>query len=91
MLPRLCLLEEALPSRLCSPVDLVPRVERESLWCLVSRRFVSPLRRWTDIVAADTASATQGHVGLRAYRLTPSFIEAYRVGKFDTQRYVPNS
>lgn len=36
----------------------------------------------------DLASASQGHVGLRAYRLTSAFIDAYRSGKFDTQRSV---
>ncbi|KAK4699764.1 translation initiation factor 3 subunit H, partial [Phenoliferia sp. Uapishka_3] len=38
----------------------------------------------------DVASATQGHVGLRAYRLTPDFIEAYRAGKFDTASLIEN-
>lgn len=37
-------------------------------------------------VRTDLASANQGHVGLRAYRLTPNFVEAYRAGRFDTQR-----
>lgn len=32
----------------------------------------------------DIASATQGAVGLKAYRLSQSFIDAYRAGKFDT-------
>ncbi|GAA6009978.1 hypothetical protein JCM10207_007503 [Rhodosporidiobolus poonsookiae] len=32
----------------------------------------------------DIASATQGAVGLKAYRLSASFVEAYRAGKFDT-------
>ncbi|ORY65620.1 hypothetical protein BCR35DRAFT_322361 [Leucosporidium creatinivorum] len=38
----------------------------------------------------DLASANQGHVGLRAYRLTPNFVEAYRAGKFDTQSLIDN-
>ncbi|BGP09251.1 hypothetical protein NBRC10512_000495 [Rhodotorula toruloides] len=32
----------------------------------------------------DIASATQGAVGLKAYRLSQAFIDAYRSGKFDT-------
>ncbi|KAM0786428.1 hypothetical protein ACM66B_001892 [Microbotryomycetes sp. NB124-2] len=36
----------------------------------------------------DVASAAQGHVGLRAYRLAPNFVEAYRAGKFDTQNLI---
>ncbi|GAA5971112.1 hypothetical protein JCM21900_004568 [Sporobolomyces salmonicolor] len=32
----------------------------------------------------DIASATQGAVGLKAYRLSPAFIEAHRAGQFDT-------
>ncbi|KAK4047403.1 hypothetical protein OIV83_005450 [Microbotryomycetes sp. JL201] len=36
----------------------------------------------------DIASAAQGHVGLRAYRLAPNFVDAYRAGKFDTQNLI---
>ncbi|GAA5889491.1 hypothetical protein JCM6882_007049 [Rhodosporidiobolus microsporus] len=32
----------------------------------------------------DISSAAQGAVGLKAYRLSSSFVEAYRAGKFDT-------
>lgn len=32
----------------------------------------------------DLASAAQGYVGIKAYRLSAAFIEAYRAGKFDT-------
>lgn len=45
-------------------------------------------RNWLygPLLYLDIASATQGHVGLRAYRLTAAFIETYREEKFDTQR-----
>ncbi|SCV74902.1 BQ2448_7931 [Microbotryum intermedium] len=36
----------------------------------------------------DVASAAQGHVGLKAYRLSAAFVEAYRAGKFDTQSLI---
>ncbi|GJN90016.1 hypothetical protein Rhopal_003011-T1 [Rhodotorula paludigena] len=36
----------------------------------------------------DIASATQGAVGLKAYRLSQAFIDAYRAGKFDTARLI---
>lgn len=36
----------------------------------------------------DVASANQGHVGLKAFRLSAAFVEAHRAGKFDTQRFV---
>ncbi|KAM0750975.1 hypothetical protein T439DRAFT_326013 [Meredithblackwellia eburnea MCA 4105] len=36
----------------------------------------------------DVASAGQGHVGLRAFRLSSAFIEAYREGKFDTRALI---
>jgi len=32
----------------------------------------------------DIASAAQGAVGLKAYRLSSNFVEAYRANKFDT-------
>ncbi|GAA5933298.1 uncharacterized protein JCM15063_001276 [Sporobolomyces koalae] len=38
----------------------------------------------------DIASATQGAVGLRAYRASPQFVEAYRAGKFDTAALIEN-
>lgn len=40
----------------------------------------------SDSVRTDIASATQGAVGLKAYRLSQAFIDAYRSGKFDTAR-----
>lgn len=40
----------------------------------------------THDTAADIASATQGAVALKAYRLSQGFIDAYRAGKFDTAR-----
>lgn len=42
----------------------------------------------SDYKTSDIASASQGHVGIRAYRLSAPFVEAYRAGKFDTQSYV---
>lgn len=56
---------------------------------LVFGEFASTHARWCVVLipgCADVASATQGHVGLRAFRLTPDFIEAYRSGRFDTAR-----
>ncbi|GAA5956977.1 hypothetical protein JCM3765_006658 [Sporobolomyces pararoseus] len=38
----------------------------------------------------DIASAAQGAVGLKAYRLTSNFVEAYRAGKFDTAGLIEN-
>lgn len=38
----------------------------------------------------DLASAAQGYVGIKAYRLSKAFVEAYRAGKFDTQALIEN-
>ncbi|GAA5982450.1 hypothetical protein JCM11641_006120 [Rhodosporidiobolus odoratus] len=38
----------------------------------------------------DITSAAQGSVGLKAYRLSSSFVEAYRAGKFDTASLIEN-
>ncbi|KAK4055883.1 hypothetical protein OIO90_003140 [Microbotryomycetes sp. JL221] len=38
----------------------------------------------------DIASAAQGSVGLRAFRLAPNFVETYRAGKFDTASLIEN-
>ncbi|KAG0147507.1 hypothetical protein CROQUDRAFT_656073 [Cronartium quercuum f. sp. fusiforme G11] len=36
-------------------------------------------------IVYDLASSTQGTVQLKAYRLSPNFVETYRSGKFDSQ------
>ena len=36
----------------------------------------------------DVSRSSQGTLNLRAYRLSPSFITAYKEGKFTTERYV---
>ncbi|POY75295.1 putative Proline racemase [Rhodotorula taiwanensis] len=38
----------------------------------------------------DVASATQGAVALKAYRLSQNFVDAYRAGKFDTASLIEN-
>ncbi|GAA6059761.1 hypothetical protein JCM10212_001969 [Sporobolomyces blumeae] len=38
----------------------------------------------------DIASAAQGAVALKAYRLTSNFVDAYRAGKFDTAGLIEN-
>ncbi|GAA5987325.1 hypothetical protein JCM10908_001910 [Rhodotorula pacifica] len=38
----------------------------------------------------DIASATQGAVALKAYRLSQGFVDAYRAGKFDTASLIEN-
>ncbi|GAA6028811.1 hypothetical protein JCM8097_007407 [Rhodosporidiobolus ruineniae] len=38
----------------------------------------------------DISSATQGAVGLKAYRLSSAFVDAYRAGKFDTASLIEN-
>ncbi|GAA5867005.1 hypothetical protein JCM3774_003753 [Rhodotorula dairenensis] len=38
----------------------------------------------------DIASATQGAVALKAYRLSQGFLDAYRAGKFDTASLIEN-
>lgn len=35
----------------------------------------------------DTSKSSQGNLTLRAFRLTPNFIAAYKEGKFTTERY----
>jgi len=41
-------------------------------------------------IVYDLASAGQGHVGVKAFRLTGAFIETYRSGKFDTDSLIAN-
>jgi translation initiation factor 3 subunit H len=36
----------------------------------------------------DVSRSSQGTLNLRAYRLSPSFVTAYKEGKFTTERYV---
>jgi translation initiation factor 3 subunit H len=36
----------------------------------------------------DLASATEGTVHLKAYRLSKEFVETYKSGKFDSQKFV---
>ena len=36
----------------------------------------------------DSAKSSQGSLSLKAYRLSPSFMTAYKEGKFTTERYV---
>lgn len=70
-------------------------MEKESLWFMVRCDFlillvVKNTHLELPCVISDVASAPQGNVGLRAFRLTPEFIETYRGGKFDTARFVPS-
>lgn len=37
----------------------------------------------------DVSRSSAGSLGLKAYRLSPSFMAAYREGKFTTERFVP--
>lgn len=38
----------------------------------------------------DVSRSSQGSLNLRAYRLSPSFVVAYKEGKFTTEMYVPS-
>lgn len=39
-------------------------------------------------IVYDLASAGQGHVGVKAFRLTAAFVETYRSGRFDTDSLI---
>ena len=39
----------------------------------------------------DVSRSSQGSLNLRAYRLSPSFITAFKEGKFTTERYAPTN
>lgn len=43
---------------------------------------------FTDFGMADLAQSAQGNTVVKAYRLSPSFIDAYRKTKFSAQRWV---
>lgn len=51
--------------------------------------YQSQLNERTVAVIYDVSRSSQGSLNLRAYRLSSSFVTAYKEGKFTTERYVP--
>lgn len=43
----------------------------------------------TIVLVHDVSRSSQGALSLRAFRLSPQFMTAYKEGKFTTERYVP--
>jgi hypothetical protein len=50
--------------------------------------YQSQLNEKTVALIYDVSRSSQGTLNLRAYRLSPSFVTAYKEGKFSTERYV---
>jgi translation initiation factor 3 subunit H len=50
--------------------------------------YQSQLNERTVALIYDVSRSSQGTLNLRAYRLSPSFVTAYKEGKFTTERYV---
>tara|TARA_R110002003_G_scaffold198_23_gene15588 strand:- start:27740 stop:28180 length:441 start_codon:yes stop_codon:yes gene_type:complete len=49
--------------------------------------YQSQLNERTVALVYDVSRSSQGTLNLRAYRLSPSFVTAYKEGKFTTERY----
>jgi translation initiation factor 3 subunit H len=50
--------------------------------------YQNQLNERTVALVYDVSRSSQGTLNLRAYRLSPSFVAAYKEGKFTTERYV---
>jgi translation initiation factor 3 subunit H len=50
--------------------------------------YQNQLNERTVALIYDVSRSSQGTLNLRAYRLSPSFVTAYKEGKFTTERYV---
>jgi translation initiation factor 3 subunit H len=50
--------------------------------------YQNQLNERTVALVYDVSRSSQGTLNLRAYRLSPSFVTAYKEGKFTTERYV---
>jgi hypothetical protein len=50
--------------------------------------YQNQLNERTVALVYDVSRSSQGTLNLRAYRLSPSFVTAYKEGKFSTERYV---
>jgi translation initiation factor 3 subunit H len=53
--------------------------------------YQSQLNERTVALIYDVSRSSQGTLNLRAYRLSPSFVTAYKEGKFTTERYVTDA
>lgn len=53
--------------------------------------YQSGLNERTVALVYDVSRSSQGSLNLRAYRLSPTFVTAYKEGKFTTERYVLQS
>jgi translation initiation factor 3 subunit H len=50
-------------------------------------QFQKDMNERTVVLVNDVSRSTQGTLSLKAYRLSPSFMAAYKEGKFTTERY----